>query len=166
MWQIKIGRDISTAEVLPKGARVSAPHQDPQPRVSVPGKEVSITSGCKNQWGLWLIEMEGLWDPRQFLLKGLHTDLLRLPPSKLQHWGSNLKATRDRKGRTEVSSIRVRVEGVAFSLITVLAKAIVALMSPPHHRAARWAPYVRFHQPCSHDLFHSGDSLRPHPTQL
>ena len=32
--------------------RVPAPHQDPQPRVPVPEREIPITSGCKNWWGL------------------------------------------------------------------------------------------------------------------
>ena len=35
------------------------PSQAPQPRVPVPGKEFSITSGCKNQQEFRLREVEG-----------------------------------------------------------------------------------------------------------
>ena len=42
MWQIKISRDIS-------GAKGPCPTPGPPSRVPAPGREVSITSGCKNQ---------------------------------------------------------------------------------------------------------------------
>ena len=44
------------------------------------------------------------------LLKCLHTDLLGLTPSELQHGGSRLKGIRDIQEGTELSSIRMRVQ--------------------------------------------------------
>ena len=78
----------------PKEQEAQSPHQDPQARVAEPRREVPITSGYKNQQGLWLREMEGFWNPGQFL-KGQCMDLLGLIPSELQCWGSSLKGTRD-----------------------------------------------------------------------
>ena len=47
----------------------------------------------------------------QFHLKNPHTDLLRLTPSELQHWGSILKGTCGIQEETEVSDINVRAGG-------------------------------------------------------
>ena len=44
-------------------------------------------------------------NPRQFLLKGSHTDLFELTPSELQSQGSRFKGM---WGRTKLSTIRVR----------------------------------------------------------
>ena len=63
-------------------------------------------------------------------------DLLRFTPSELQHGGSSLKGTRDIWGGTELSSIRERTGGVAFSQTEVLAEAIVPLMRPSHTEPA------------------------------
>ena len=49
VWQIKIERDITAAEILSEELRVPAPYQAPQPRVQVPEREVPITFGCENQ---------------------------------------------------------------------------------------------------------------------
>ena len=64
---------------------VPAPHQDPQPRVPVPGREVPTTSGWgkKKKKKRWSRE-RNFWSPKQFLLKNPHTDLLRLTPSEFQ----------------------------------------------------------------------------------
>lgn len=59
------------AEVPPEERGVLAPHQGPQPRVPVLGREVPITSGYKNQQELTLSETQGYRSPRKFLLKGL-----------------------------------------------------------------------------------------------
>ena len=48
VWRIKIGRDISAAEVPSEEQGVPAPHQAPHLRVPVPGREVPITSGSEN----------------------------------------------------------------------------------------------------------------------
>ena len=64
------------AEVTPKRQGVPVPCLAPKHRVPVPGRGVPITSGCKNQQRLWLKETNDLGSPRQFLLKGLHTDIL------------------------------------------------------------------------------------------
>ena len=59
------------------------------------------------------------WRRRKFLesqaipLKGPHRDLLRLPPSELQHGGSSLKGTRDIQGETEVFGIKESAGGAA-----------------------------------------------------
>ena len=66
------------SEVAPEELRLPAPNWAPQPRVPVPEREITITSGCENQQGLWLSEMAGFWSPRKFLLKGLGMDLLKL----------------------------------------------------------------------------------------
>ena len=57
------------------------------------------------------MENRNCWNPRQFVLKGLCTDLLALTPSELQHQGSRLKGIRDRWNGTELSCIRVRAGG-------------------------------------------------------
>ena len=44
---IKNWDDISAVEVTSKEQGVLDPHQNPQDRVLVPGKEIPITSGCK-----------------------------------------------------------------------------------------------------------------------
>ena len=43
----------------------SQPHTRPltQPRIPVLGREVPITSGCENQWGLWLSEIKAVGIP-------------------------------------------------------------------------------------------------------
>ena len=63
---------------------VPAQHQAPQPWVPVPGRYIPITSGYKTQQGLtqW---KKNFWSPKQFFLKNLHMDLLRLTPSVLPH---------------------------------------------------------------------------------
>ena len=66
-----------------------------------------------------------------FLLKSPSTDLVVPTCSELQHWGSSLTGTRDIQEGTEVSGIRVRIGGVAFSMTEVLAEAVVPLLSPP-----------------------------------
>ena len=63
VWWLKIGRDILAAEVTPEEQGVPAPHQVPQARVPMMGREVPINSCCENQWGLRLSETEGFWSP-------------------------------------------------------------------------------------------------------
>ena len=50
--EVKIRRDISTAEVPLEKQGVSASNQAFQTRVPVQRREVPITSCYKNQWGL------------------------------------------------------------------------------------------------------------------
>ena len=59
VWQLKIGRHISAPEVPPEEQGIPPPHQAHQPSVLRPERGVSITSESKNQWGLWLSEIEG-----------------------------------------------------------------------------------------------------------
>ena len=92
---IKIGRNILAVEIPPEQRQFPAPHQALHPRVLVLGREVPITSGCKNQQGLRLGDTEAFWGTRQFLLKDLCTDLYRLTSSEIQHWDSSSKGTRD-----------------------------------------------------------------------
>ena len=58
-------------------------------------------------------------------------DLLGFTPTELQHWSSSLKGTRDIWGAAELSGIRARAGGSAFSQTKVLAEAIVPLMRLP-----------------------------------
>lgn len=46
VWQSRIGKDITAAEILPEVSRVPAPHQAPQSGAPVPGRG----AGCENQW--------------------------------------------------------------------------------------------------------------------
>ena len=46
------------------GARGLSPTIGLPTQVSAMRREVPITSGCKNQWGLCLSEMTGSWSPR------------------------------------------------------------------------------------------------------
>ena len=53
----------------------------------------------------------GLLESQEFLLKGLHMDLLRLTFSELQYWGSSSKGTRHVEGGTELSGFSKGLEG-------------------------------------------------------
>ena len=144
---LKIRRGMLSAEAPPP-QRVRGPSSTPghQPRVPVPGRQVPITSGCKNQWELKLRETKFVWSPRQFLLKDLYTYLLELTPSELQHGGSNSKGTKDIKARNELSGIREKMGvGAAFCQTKVLAETIVSFLIPPPEAAGR--PYLSLHQP-------------------
>ena len=70
--QRKIGRDILATEFFLEERGVPVPHQDPQPRVPVPGREGPITSGCENQKGLWMSEIEAFGDPGISLNEPVH----------------------------------------------------------------------------------------------
>lgn len=56
---LNIGRDTSAVKISPEEPWVLTPHQNPQPRDPVTGREVPIPFGCENQQGLQLSEMEG-----------------------------------------------------------------------------------------------------------
>lgn len=64
MWWLRIRRDISAVDVPPEERGVPAPHWAPQLGALVPGRRIPTTSGCENQWGFRLGEMEGCWKPR------------------------------------------------------------------------------------------------------
>ena len=61
VWQLRIGRDISAAEVPLEERGVPAPYQAPQPRPLVPGKRVPTIS--VKIAGILLSESEGWWSP-------------------------------------------------------------------------------------------------------
>ena len=127
----KISRNISATEIHPEERWVPTQHQAPHLRFLEPGREVPITSGCKNQQGLWLSEVEGFWSPKQFLLKDLSTNLLGLTPSERQSSDSSLKGTRDTWGRSELSGFGVRAGlGSSFLQTKMLAEAIVPFLRP------------------------------------
>ena len=71
------------------------------------------------------MEDRNCWSSRQFVLKGLRTDLLRLTGSELQHGAGRLKGTKDILGETELSSIRARVGGTALCQIEAMAAATI-----------------------------------------
>lgn len=56
----------------------------------------------------------------------------RLTYSELQHWGSSSKGTRDIWGETELSGLRAKAEGAAFSQREVLAEGIISFLSHAH----------------------------------
>ena len=150
------------------GSKRSQPHTRP----SSPGfqcQEDPITSGCKNQWGLRMRKTNFL-SPRQFLLKGLYTDLFRLIPSE-PALRQQLERHRRHWAGAEVYGIRARTRGVVwgggggFSQIEVLAEATVPFLSPPH-RAGRQAAYLRLHQLGSQCVPNTSDFLRLGPAQL
>ena len=91
-------------------------------------KRSPITFGCENQR---LSEIQGFWNPREFLLKGPHTDSLRLTSSELQHWGRSSKGTMNIWRGTELSGIRVRAGLEAFSQTEVLVEPIAPFLSSP-----------------------------------
>lgn len=55
-WQLKIRKVISAVEVPPEEQGISIPLPNPQSRILVTGREVSITSGYGKPVGLWLSE--------------------------------------------------------------------------------------------------------------
>ena len=85
-----------------------------------------------------LNETEGFWSPSRLLWKCPCMDLLGLTSSRLQHWNSSSKDIRDIQGGSEVSGIRERAGGVAFSQTEVLAEAKVLCWTLPTKRASRW----------------------------
>ena len=149
MWQIKTERDVSAVEI--PSDEWGVPHTRP----SSPGPQcqdekcpqllAAKTSQDVAEWDTGLLESQ------EVPLKGLHTDLLSLTCSKLQHWGSSLKGTRDTWGGIGQSGIRARAAGAAFSKTEVLAEAIVPFLSLPP-RASRWTQYLSLHQPSYHCL--------------
>ena len=71
--------------------RMPAPHQGPQSRVPVPGREVLTTSSCKNQQGL--SEWKKLLGSQAVPLK---EPTHRLTPSECLCQGGSLKGTSER----------------------------------------------------------------------
>ena len=97
---IKTRRGILVSEVAPEERGAQDVRQAPQPRVSVPEREIPITSGCKNQWGLRLSDNEGYWSPRHSSYRaraGACRGLLGLAPSALL--GQPLKRHQGHTGR-------------------------------------------------------------------
>ena len=92
------------------------------------GKQVSITSGCKNQWGLklWKIETAGI--PGSSSWRSCAQTYSDSLPLSFSVGGSILKGAKDTQGRTELSITRVRAGG-SF-LPDVLAEIIVPFLSP------------------------------------
>ena len=114
-----------------------------------------------------MCKTEGFWGHKySFLLKDLCMDLLALTPSELQHWGSSSKGTRNVRVGTELSGIKEKAGGTAFSQTKVLTEAIASFLSPPHNRVCRSHICISFHQPAYHCSPCPSDSLRPCTTQL
>ena len=107
----KFGRYMSATEVPPKEWLVQTAHQNPQPTVLMPERQFPLTFGYKNSRYCGQVRQRVFWSPRQYLLMGPHTQLLRLPPSELQYWGSSLKGTRNTWGETELYGIRAKARG-------------------------------------------------------
>nr|KAF6425249.1 hypothetical protein HJG59_009292 [Molossus molossus] len=122
MWWIKIRTVPHLGRSFLRSEGVPISQQAPQLRVPVPGREVPITSGWKNQQELKLRMLE----PQAVPHKG-PMDLPRLTPSGLQLRGGSLKGTRDILGKTKLFGIGE----AAFTGTKVLAEAIVPLVSPP-----------------------------------
>ena len=103
-----------------------------------------------------------------FLLKDPCTYLDSLPLSSSSAAAAQ-KVSGTYEKRTELSGIRVRAEGAAFSQTKVLAETIVPLQRPYYHhhthRAGRVAQYLSFHQLGSYYVHYPVDSLRSCPTQ-
>ena len=68
------------------------------------------------------------------------------------------------QGGIELSAIRVRTGGTAFSKTKMLAAATVPFLSPPLEEPI-CGHYICIHQPSSNFSPLPGDSFRPHPTQ-
>ena len=64
VWLLRIRRNILAAEVPPEEQRVPAPHWTPQAGASVPGRGVSMTFGCENQWGFHPRKTDSCWKLR------------------------------------------------------------------------------------------------------
>ena len=128
---------------------VPAPHQNPQPRVPVTGRQVLITSGCKKQQGLSQTSREKLLESQAVPLKELtQTHLLRLIPCELQYQGSSLKVTSGIQRETKVSDIKVRAGGQLFLPTKGQQKHCPFLNpSPTEPQSDRWVPYLRLYQP-------------------
>ena len=81
------------------------------------------------------MQWKKLLEPEEVPLKKTHTQtyLLRLAPSKPQHWGSSLKVISSIQGETEVCGIKASRGHYPFS-------------KPSPYRAGRLVPYLRLHQ--------------------
>ena len=129
VWRKKLGgiSQMQRSPWQPKG---------PSPTSSPAVQGLGVRNGSSHNF--WLQKSRGImaeWEggfcsPRLFHLKNPSTDLHRLNPSELQHWGSSLKGTRDIWEGTELSGIKVRARGrAAFCQIKVLAEAVVPFLS-------------------------------------
>ena len=98
-------------------------------------------------------------------LKGPTHNLLRLTPSELQHWGSNLMNTRDIWEELNCLASGKSWRG-SFLPDRSAGKGHLCFDEPSPHRASRLVPYLRLPQPDSQGLPHPSDSLRPGLTQL
>ena len=114
---------------------------------------------CQEDKSIWILAAKTLawigrrkyWTPKKSLLKNPHTDLLflRFTLSELQHRGSSLKGTNGMQGGTEVSAIKVRAGGEISPRQKGGQRPLFLswTLSPKSHRAHRWVPYLRLHQP-------------------
>lgn len=113
MWWLRIGRDISAVEFSPEVQGVPDPHWAHHPRVPVPRRGISTTSGCENQQGLHPGEMKSCCTHRSPLKGPEHrsngSETLGL--SSTEH----AKHLWDLQGGTESSGCRTRAEGAALS---------------------------------------------------
>lgn len=73
MCWLRIGKGVLAEEVPTEGQGTPAPHQAPHHRAPVPGSGIPTTTGCENQQGLHLSEMEGCCEPT-YQPKGPPTD--------------------------------------------------------------------------------------------
>ena len=108
------------------------------------------------------------WSSKQFPLKNPYTDLLRLTPSEIQHWGSSLKGTSGIQRRSEVSGIKASAGGQLSPRQKGGQRPLSLFWTfpPQSHRAGRMVPYLRLHQPGWHCLPHPRNPLRLLPTQF
>lgn len=69
VWWLRIGRDISAAEVPTEDGAIPVPHWAPQPGAPVKARGVLATAGCKNQ------QTQSGWDTTEAFGSGEQGDL-------------------------------------------------------------------------------------------
>ena len=72
--------------------------RSPNPATGPPAQDSSARKISPHNFWLQktsrdLVGGRNFWSLKQFLLKNLHMDLIRLIPPELQHWGSSLNGS-------------------------------------------------------------------------
>ena len=121
--------------------------------------------GCKSR-GTETVEDRNCWIPRQFLLKGPCTDLLRVTSSQLHSQGCPVEGTRETGGE-ELNGLASGQElGGSYVPDRRAGRGHGSFAEPSPERVGRQVLCLGLHPPGSHSLPHPGNSLRPCPPNI
>ena len=135
VWQVKIGRNILAVEVALR-AKSPSPIPVPLTQGSSIGREVPLTSDCKNQGGLRLSETEDFWSPGHSFQRSHEWTYSISSSGTAAQRATQLKRHQGHTGRNWIVWHQDKSSRTAFSQTDVLAETTVPLLSPPTTEAA------------------------------